>query len=143
MKRMITLVLAALLVAALFAGCELLGSPAGTYTLNTINGKSVKEYYTAAAEAKGIDAASLLALLGLDVDHPEDLMQVTLKDDGTVEYRSNFDFELREGEGVWKQDNGKTVITLDDESIKIDYAYGKLTAELVSSGKTLNLVLKK
>ena len=68
MKRILSLVLATLLLAGLFVGCELLGSPAGTYTVQTINGQSVKDYYTTAAkEEYGVDLSGLLSLLGIDL----------------------------------------------------------------------------
>ena len=144
MKRMISLVLAALLVAALFAGCELLGSPAGTYTVQTINGQSVKDYYTTTAkEEYGVDLTGLLSLLGIDLDHPEELMSIVLKEDGSAEYKSGLLGDAKIASGTWKQEGGKLLLTLGGETRELDYSFGKITLELGSADKPMTVVLGK
>ena len=144
MKRILSLVLAVLLVAALFAGCELLGSPAGTYTVKTINGKSVKDYYTTTAkEEYGVDLTGLLSLLGIDLDHPEELMSIDLKEDGTAEYKSGLLGDAKVASGTWKQEGGKLLLTLAGETRELDYSFGKITLELGSEQKPMTVVLGK
>lgn len=144
MKRILSLVLAVLLVAALFAGCELLGSPAGTYTVQTINGKSVKDYYTTAAkEEYGVDLTGLLSLLGVDLDHPEELMSIVLKEDGAAEYKSGLLGDTKVASGTWKQENGKLLLTLGGETRELEYRNGKITLELGSADKPMTVVLGK
>ena len=142
MKRIFSLVLAVLLVAALFAGCELLSSPAGTYVVQTINGKSVKDYYTTAAkEEYGIDVTGLLTLLGIDLDHPEELMSIVLKEDGAVEYKSGLLGDMKADSGTWKLEGGKLFLTFSGETRELEYRNGKITVELGSSGKPMTVVL--
>ena len=144
MKRILSLVLATLLLAALFAGCELLGSPAGTYTVQTINGQSVKDYYTTAAkEEYGVDLTGLLSLLGIDLDHPEELMSIVLKEDGTVEYKSGLLGDMKVASGTWKQEGGKLLLTLGGETKELEYRNGKITVELGSASKPKTVVLSR
>ena len=142
MKRILSLVLATLLLAGLFVGCELLGSPAGTYTVQTINGQSVKDYYTTAAkEEYGVDLSGLLSLLGIDLDHPETLMSIVLKEDGTAEFKSGLLGDAKVGSGTWKQEGGKLTLTLADEAKELAYKNGKITLELGSADKPMTVVL--
>lgn len=140
MKRIISLTLAVLLIAALFVGCG--STPAGVYTLKTINGSSVKEYYTAAAEAEGIDIDKLLELIDIDLEHPENMMQIELKDDGSVAFKSNFG-DAKEGTGTWKQEGDKLILTMDGEDQTIDYKNGEMTLELGNAEKPMTVVLGK
>ena len=160
MKRIISLTLAVLLIAALFAGCagSKADSPVGTYVIKTINDKSVKDYFTeafgAASEESGFDMSALLTLMGIDLDHPEDLMQITLKEDGTVEFTSKLDEigEAEEGEevegeeketGTWKQDGDKIIISADGEDTELGYKNGELTMTTEEDGETMSMVLTK
>lgn len=144
MKRILSLLLAVLLAAALFAGCGLLGSPEGTYTVQTINGKSVKDYYTTVAkEEYGVDLTGLLSLLGIDLEHPEELMSIVLKEDGTAEYRSGLLGDAKVASGTWKQEGGKLTLTLAGETKELDYRNGKITLELGSASKPMTVVLGK
>ena len=140
MKRVISLTLAVLLIAALFVGCS--SSPAGTYTLKTINGKSAKEYYTAAASEAGIDVDTLLEYLGIDLDHPENLMQFVLKEDGTADYKLNLG-DVKEGSGTWKLEGDKLTLTLDGDAQEIQYKDGQMILELGSSTEPMTVVLGK
>lgn len=160
MKRIISLTLAVLLIAALFVGCSGTGgtggkadSPVGVYTIKTINDKSVKDYFTeafaAASEEYGIDMSALLGLMGIDLDHPEDLMQFNLKEDGTVEFTSKLDEmgEEDEGEeqqtGTWKQEGDKIIITADGEDQELTYKNGELIMTAEEDGETMTMVLTK
>ena len=89
MKRVISLTLVVLLIAAMFVGCGGSSSPAGSYAIKTIDGKSLKDYFAAAAEDYGIDVTALLTMVGIDLDHPEDLMSIVLK-----EMKSHSDLSL-------------------------------------------------
>ena len=142
MKRTLSLILAVLLVAALFAGCDF--SPVGTYTVKTINGQSVKDYYTATAkEQYGVDLSGLLSLLGIDLDHPEELMRIELKEDGSVEYRSGLLGGAKVASGTWKQEGGKLILTLPGETKELEYRNGKIIVELGGSDKPMTVVLEK
>ena len=159
MKRIISLTLAVLLIAALFAGCagSKADSPVGTYVIKTINDKSVKDYFTeafGAASEEGFDMSALLAMMGIDLEHPEDLMQITLKEDGTVEFTSKLDEigEAEEGEevegeeketGTWKQDGDKIIISADGEDTELGYKNGELTMTTEEGGETVSMVLAK
>ncbi len=141
MKRTLSLILAALLIAGLFVGCGLLGSPEGTYTVQTINGKSVKEYFSAAAEDYGLDLSKMLLMLGIDLDHPEELMSIELKEDGTVEYKSGLLGDAKVGSGTWKKEDGKIILTLVGETKEIEYKNGKMILEIGSAEKPMTVVL--
>ena len=159
MKRIISLTLAVLLIAAHFAGCagSKADSPVGTYVIKTINDKSVKDYFTeafGAASEQGFDMSALLAMMGIDLEHPEDLMQITLKEDGTVEFTSKLDEigEAEEGEevegeeketGTWKQDGDKIIISADGEDTELGYKNGELTMTTEEDGETVSMVLTK
>ena len=156
MKRIISLTLAVLLIAALFAGCagSKADSPVGTYVIKTINDKSLKDYFTeafGAAAEEGFDMSALLAMMGIDLEHPEDLMRITLKEDGTVEVTSKLDEigEEEEGEGeeketgTWKQDGDKIIISADGEDTELGYKNGELTMTTEEDGETVSMVLAK
>ena len=144
MKRILSLVLAILLAAALFAGCELAdtGSPEGTYSIQTINGKSLREYYAKNAEAKGIDVDTLLANMGIDLNHPEDLFSITLREDGTCEYK-NFLNSDKIGTGTWKVSGGKLYLDNGSRTEEFEFKNNKITLDIGSSESPMVLVLGK
>ena len=115
MKRVISLTLAVLLIAALFVGCS--SSPAG-------------------------DVDTLLEYLGVDLDHPENLMQFVLKEDGTADYKLNLG-DVKEGSGTWKLEGDKLTLTLDGDAQEIQYKDGQMILELGSSTEPMTIVLGK
>ena len=74
MKRIVSIALVVLMIAALFAGCSGSSSPEGTYKIKSINGKDVKSYFKESMGAlagegeeitdEQIDA--ILALMGIN-----------------------------------------------------------------------------
>ena len=66
MKRIVSLTLVILMVAALFVGCGSSDSVDGTYKLKAIDGKNVKEYFTAIAEKGGQTLQTVLEYMGID-----------------------------------------------------------------------------
>ena len=88
MKRIVSLTLVVLMIAALFVGCGSDSVP-GTYKLKKINDKSIKEFYEEIAKAAGVD----LSTMGVDVNKMEDMITITLKDDGTVEMKGSFEMD--------------------------------------------------
>ena len=153
MKRIISLALAVLLIAALFVGCSGSSNPAGTYVIKTINDKSLKDYFTEAFAAEAgdsdLDMTALLGLLGIDLDHPEEFMKIALNEDGTVEILSKFS-SLGEGEedeedekGTWKQEGDKIIITANGETSELTYKNGELIMTAEEDGKPMTMVLAK
>lgn len=119
MKRVISIALVILLVASLFVGCSGNGVT-GTYRLKTINGMDVGEFFNTFIAAFG----------GENVDFKaEDLMVMTLKDDGKVEVSSHLDDEAETLEGTWKQEGDKVIITLQDEAQEFTLKDGSLVIE--------------
>ena len=144
MKRILSLVLAVLLVAALFAGCELAdnSSPEGTYTIKTINGKGIREYYTKNAEAIGIDVDSLLENMGIDLDHSEDLFSITLREDGTFEFK-NFLNSDKIGSGTWKVSGDKLILDNGNKAEELEFKNNKITLDVGTAQSPMVLVLGK
>ena len=124
MKRIVALTLAVLLVAALFAGCSgSSSSPAGSYVLTGMNGKTVEE---ALQEEMG-DLMSIEDLLGmLGIESMEELMTLELKSDGTAVMSSKMTDEAS-ANGTWTQDGNKIIITVDDEPVEFTMEGNTLT----------------
>ena len=119
MKRVISLTLVILLVASLFVGCGGNGV-AGTYKLKTINGMDVGEFFNMLVSSLGGDNIDFKA---------DELMVMTLKDDGTVEITSHMDDEAESISGTWKQDGDKVSITAEDETMECTLKDGQLVIE--------------
>ena len=143
MKRIVSILLVVLLVASLFVACGGSDSPAGTYSIKSIDGKTLKEYFGAAAEEYGFDVDALLSMMGIDLDHPEDLMSIIVKDDGTVSVKSTLDGDGETQAGTWKLDGDKMIITVDGEDQEFTFKNGELTATMDDSDGTHTMVLGK
>ena len=126
MKRIISLTLVVLLVAALFVGCGS-SSVDGTYKMTKINDMSLKDFYTQMAEAFGVS----LDDLDIDLDAIADSFTLTLKADGTAVVKGDMEGESTEEKtGTWKQEGDKVTITIDDEPMEFTFKDGTLTAEM-------------
>lgn len=105
MKRIISIALIALMVAALLTAC---GGPDGKYVVKSIGGKAVDEVVKEQAEALGESADELLKQM--NIDKAEELMVLELKSDGTAAMESGLTSSSMSG--TWKQDGDKISITM-------------------------------
>ena len=135
MKRIVSITLVVIMVAALFVGCS--SSVEGKYKLKTINDKEPKAFFTdfmtqmykaLGADEEQLDAA--MKELNEGLDKLGDLLIVELKSDGTAEMTSDMDAAMDAGEegeeskpevvtGTWKQDGDNITLTFpekDDET---------------------------
>lgn len=131
MKRAISIVLAILLVAALFVGCGSSSSsapsesPLGTYRAKTVNGKDLKSYYTESWEVENDEQMeTMMSLFG--VDKLEDLFVLTLKEDG------KFTISMMgvAVDGTWTLSGEKLVLTYEGEPVEGEYRNGEITMEM-------------
>ena len=134
MKRIVSLTLVVLMIAALFVGCGSDSVP-GTYKLKKINDKGVKEFF----DDLGMD----LSTLGVDASKLEDMMTMTLKDDGTVEIADNMDGSGETVTGTWKQDGDKVTISAGGEDMELTFKSGALTYTVEESGIKMSMTLEK
>ena len=137
MKRIVSLTLVVLMVAALFVGCGSSDSLDGTYKLKAIDGKNVKEYFTAIAEKGGKTLQTVLDFMGIDENTLDNLMTLVLKSDGTFSLNSKMDAEEKSYDGTWTQDGDKLTLTMDNEPQEFTLKDGELTLEL--KGMTMTL----
>jgi len=107
MKRIISIVLAALMVAAMLVACGSSG-PEGKYVVKTIDGIAVEEAVKTQAEAMGIDLDAFLKQM--NIEKAEEMITIELKSDGTAVMAVNLASST--SEGTWKQDGDKISITL-------------------------------
>ena len=132
MKRTISLILVALLVAALFVGCSK-SSPAGSYKIDMDSMiKAAKEESEAAKSMSDAEIRELLEKTGIT----EDAMGLEIKDDG----KFTIDFAGDKEEGTWKLDGSKITLTVDNDPLECDYEDGKITMDM--GGTTLVFVKK-
>lgn len=137
MKRIVSLILVVLMVAALFVGCGSSDSLDGTYKLKAIDGKNVKEYFTAIAEKGGETLQTVLDFMGIDENTLDNLMTLVLKSDGTFSLNSKMDAEEKSYDGTWTQEGDKLTLTMDNEPQEFTLKDGELTLEL--KGMTMTL----
>ncbi|MBR6916782.1 MAG: hypothetical protein IKN38_01225, partial [Clostridia bacterium] len=82
MKRILSLLLTLIFVSSLLAGCGD-NSPAGTYTLETIGGKTPVEWMKESVNGSEKGVESLLELFGISKDDLNDnFYTLTLEKDG-------------------------------------------------------------
>lgn len=134
MKRIVSLTLVVLMIAALFVGCGSDSVP-GTYKLKKINDKGVKEFF----DDLGMD----LSTLGVDASKLEDMMTMTLKDDGTAEIADNMEGDGKTVTGTWKQDGDKVTISADGKDMEFTFKSGALTYTVEESGMKMTMTLEK
>lgn len=133
MKRTISLILVALLVAALFVGCSK-SDPVGTYKIDM---DSLVEAMKDSDEAKDMSddqIKSLMKTIGIT----EDSMSLEIKKDGTFV----LDLSGDKTEGTWKQNGSKLTLTVENEPIDADFSDGKITMESEEIGMKLVFVKK-
>lgn len=113
MKRMVSMVLAILLLATLFAGC----APAleATYKLKKINGMSVREFL-AQFDAE-ITEESVRQL--------ENRVDLTLNKDGSIDSVG----EVLAGKGTWTREGDKVTLVIGGATKVCTFKKGELTFE--------------
>ncbi len=131
MKRIVSLALVILLVAALFVGCGSSssgtadGNPEGTYKIKTVNGKGIKEYFGESMGAAS-DAEINLALSFFGVDSFEDLIVFDLQSGGVLKIT----MMGVESEGTWKLEGSKITMTMDGEDGEATYKDGEIVVDM-------------
>lgn len=136
MKRFVSIALVVLMIAALFVGCSSNGSLDGTYKVKAIDGKAVMDYFTEAASKSGVDVAQALSAMGLSADTLTDMLNITLKSDGTAEVSTKMS-EDENSTGTWKQDGDQIIVTIDGDDQVFTLKDGELTTDL--GGMTMTL----
>lgn len=113
MKRVISIILAVLLVAALFAGCE----PAleATYKLKKINGLSLREFL----------AQYDNAVTDEQVQQLENRVILTLNKDGTLDSVG----KALVGTGAWTRNGDQVTLVINGEIKVCTFKNGELTYE--------------
>lgn len=132
MKRTISLILVALLVAALFVGCSK-SDPVGTYKIDMDSMiEAMKKESGELKDKSNEEIKDLLKQTGMS----EDAFGLEIKDDGkfTLEYAGDKE------EGTWKLDGSKITLTVDNDPLECDYEDGKITMDM--GGTTLIFVKK-
>ena len=106
MKRIISITLVVMMVAALLVACG--SGPEGNYVVKSIDGKAIDEVIKEQAESLGQDADALLKQL--NIEKAEDLVTLEIKSDGTVVM--NVNMLSVSYDGTWKQEGDKIAITM-------------------------------
>lgn len=139
MKRVISLALAVLMIAALFVGCS--NGPEGTYKVKTIDGQ---DYSTYVDMMVGMFAAFGGDQSGMDTDQIKALFEkagsITLKADGVVEMFDVDSDTMTETTktGTWKLDGDKITITANGETMEGTIKDGEIT--ITEDGHSMVLV---
>ncbi len=111
MKKIISLVLVLLFVAAMTAGCKSeSGELAGTYKISEFHGKSVLEYFGDQAESAGKTLEEYLAMYGATEETADEYLVLTLTSDGVAEMCS---FGVPELPGTWLRDGNTLKVTFN------------------------------
>lgn len=134
MKRIISAVIVALMIAALLVGCG--SSPVGHYVVKSIDGKSVDEALQASADAAGMSKEDYLKQLG--VPSAEEIIVMDLKSDNTAVMEIKMFSTTKEG--TWKQDGDKVTITIDNDGADFTFKGNELTSQ---SGDQQYVFVKK
>ena len=121
MKRTLAIILAALMLLALLAGCGKSDPNVGTYKLSGAMGFSLEEF----AEMAGMSA-----------DEAADMVQMELKDKGVLEL--TFDGETETG--TWKVDGETLTLEDDGETITGTIKDGVITIDMEGESMTLTKV---
>ena len=122
--RLIAVILAAVVLAAAFAGCTGKSSPAGLYKIKSIDGMPAEEYYEKDAADGGStleEFKAMLALLGFNGELNE-FMTIELIEGG----KCIVNVALEDpSEGTWKLEGNKlTIDVADDGPQELEYKDG-------------------
>ena len=129
MKRTLALVLVLILTAALLTGC----SPAGTYHVETIDGKKPLDFYAVFIEEMSdgqMDLNDYLKVMDLDEEALRDPIELELRKDGTFSMKFNSAGEDART-GTWKKENGAVKLMGEhkDDVLELKIDGGKLVME--------------
>ena len=120
MKRIISIALVVLMLAALLSACGSDSStananPEGKYVTKTINGKDPVDALKDELKDSGLDmdVDAFLGMLG--VDSLEELITLELKSDGTAYFVSGM--LGADANGTWTQNGSTIAITIDGETV--------------------------
>ena len=139
MKKLIALLLIAVLALTCFAACgkkddgKAAADPVGMYVVKTFNGKTIEEYLKDYVAAQGGEqAAALVESLDLDtllqvagIESVDDFISMELKADGTATITMTGETET----GTWTQDGSKVTVTIDDDPVEFTQNGNELSAE--------------
>ena len=131
MKRIVSLTLVVLMIAALFVGCGSNG-PEGTWKVKTIDGEKYSEYVDAMVSLFTAFAGDELKMSESEIKSLfEKAGSFTLKADGTAESIDLDEETMTETTktGTWKLDGEKITITIDGSAIEGTLKDGKITVE--------------
>lgn len=137
MKRILSLALVVVMVAALFVGCGSSDSVEGTYKLKAIDGKNIKDYYTEKAGKSGETLETVLKFMGVEETDLDNLMTLTLNADGSAAMNSKMDVEEKSYDGTWKQEGDKITVTVDNDPQEFTLKDGEITAKFGDMTLTL------
>lgn len=116
MKRIVSLALVVLLIAALFVGCGN-SSVEGTYLIKSMGGVAVEDMFKEEA-GDDFDLDAILSMF--KVSSLGELITMELKADGTVTMKNVMDAmdsdEDSTMSGTWKQEGDKVSITIDGDT---------------------------
>lgn len=116
MKRIVSLTLVVLLIAALFVGCGN-SSVEGTYLIKSMGGKTMEDMLKEEA-GDNFDLDSVLSMF--KVSSLGELITMEFKADGTVTMKNVMDAlgsdEDATMSGTWKQEGDKVSITIDNDT---------------------------
>ena len=109
---------------------HVIGSAAGTYYVQSVDGESLGDYYVSMAGETGVNLDALLELAGVQsADELGDKLSFTLKADGTGTYEYLGTQGIETKTASWKQEGDKVKITVHGTGVH-------MSADLVSGEST-------
>ena len=133
MKRIVSLTLVVLMVAALFVGCSS-NSPAGKYKVKSVNGDDFKTYLAKEANKETLDAdTEKLMLDTFKVSSIDEIMTMEIKDDNSF----TMNMMGQEATGTWKLDGEKLTLTVDNDASDCTFKGGEITMEVSDDMKVV------
>lgn len=113
MKRIIPILLAALIVLFLFAGCEKKPGAEGVYTMVSMNGETLEQQLAPLLD-EGMTMEEIFSLLG--ISSLDEYFTLTLNADGTLVVAVAGEDPTN---GTWKQDDSKISATIDGAAVEM------------------------
>ncbi|MBQ1410558.1 MAG: lipocalin family protein [Oscillospiraceae bacterium] len=140
MKRIISLTLVVLMIAAMFVGCGS-SSLEGTYKIKSINGKDVMSFFREQIAESGeedteitdADVESFLKMMG--IENVDEFVTITFASDGTLKASAIGEEET----GTWTLDGEKLTMTIDGDDQTATFKNGEITVDM----EGMNMVLGK
>lgn len=127
MKKVIALVLVAAFAVILFAGCGA-SDPTGKYSVKTIAGKALDQYFKDSFKDEKADLTTEELLNILGIKSFDDFMTLELTSDGNASITTIDDDTA--STGTWKQSGDKVIITADGSSQEFKQNGNELSIEL-------------